>query len=163
METVEQHVDLDEVLTMGAAQAVLADWDGYFGATNNYLLYHELERDRFIWLPWGIDQTMGIQDDIFNGAVYAIDHSGSWRPNGLLHRRCQANVTCAARYLEKVEEAVDAFEALDLEASLDALYAKIEAAAFDDPDFDDAAFMDAVEDLRTFIRERHAAVRAELP
>ncbi len=160
--TIEQHVDLDEVLTMGAAQAVLADWDGYFGATNNYLIYHELERDRFIWLPWGIDQVMGIQDE-FKGVVYPIDHSGSERPNGLLHRRCQANVSCAARYIEKVAEALQVFEELDLESSLDSLYAKIEEAAFEDNGFDNARFMDAVEDLRTFIRDRPAAVRDELP
>ncbi len=161
--TLEQHVDLDQLLTVGAAQAVLADWDGYFGATNNYLIYHELERDRFIWLPWGLDQVMGLYEENFVGADYAIDHSGSNRPNGLLHQRCQANPTCAARYTAEVQEAVTAFEALDLVSSLDALYAKIEAAALEDTKIEDDSFMNAVEDLRAFIQDRPAAVRAELP
>ena len=47
-------LDLDMWLTAGAVQAIIADWDGYFGAKNNYKLYHELARDRFLLFPWGI-------------------------------------------------------------------------------------------------------------
>jgi spore coat protein CotH len=159
LEAIQQHIDLDQVLLVGAAQAVLADWDGYFGATNNYMLYHELERDRFILLPWGLDQTMG--DDV----SYAIDHSESDRPNGILHQRCQANAICAARYVEQVEAAIDAFEALDLETQLDTLFDKVEASALEDDrsGHSDQELLNAVEALRGFIQERPAEVRMQLP
>ena len=71
----EARLDLDETLLLGAAQAIIADWDGYFGARNNYKAYHELERDRFVILPWGIDQTFWPEY-----IDYAIDHSESLRP-----------------------------------------------------------------------------------
>jgi spore coat protein CotH len=162
---IEEHMDLDQVLLVGATQAVLADWDGYFGATNNFMLYHELERDRFILLPWGLDQTMGMRRPDYQGPDYAIDHSGSERPNGLIHERCQANATCAARYVEKVEEAITAFDALALETDLDALYDKIEASALEDEKsgYSDQTFLDSVEELRDFIQKRSAEVRAQLP
>ena len=156
----EAVLDLDEVLALGAAQAVLADWDGYFGARNNYKAYHELERDKFVILAWGIDQTFR-----YDKVDYAIDHSDSERPRSLVYERCAEAPACLLRYRASVKRAVDVFEGLPLEAALDAWLELAADAAAEDPrqPFSAEEREKAVSELRAFIAERPARVRAQLP
>ncbi len=162
------HLDWSEWLTLGAAQAVIADWDGYFGARNNYKLYHELERDRFLLLPWGIDQTFGITDSAADEPLfhldYRIDHGSSGREPGHVLQQCQRAPTCWERYLDAVEAAVATFEGLPLASDLDAIIAQTEAARLEDErkEHSDRATTEHRTALRTFLAERAARVRADL-
>ena len=163
-----EHLDWSEWLALGAAQAVIADWDGYFGARNNYKLYHELERDRFLLLPWGIDQTFGITDGAAGEPLfhldYRIDHSTSDREPGTVLQRCQRAPTCWGRYLDAVEAAVAIFEELPLASELDAIVAQTEAARLEDErkEHSDRTTTEYRDALRTFLAERGARVRADL-
>jgi len=162
---VEAVLDLDEVLAMGAVQAVISDWDGYFGARNNYKAYHELSQDRFLLFPWGIDQTFGIQDDVYSKLDYRIDHSNSERSRCLIYDRCEANVTCRARYNEQVALAVAVFEDLDLLAQLQVILDQVDQAAMEDTrkPYSDMTRQTSIEDLHDFLTKRAALVRAQLP
>lgn len=155
----EARLDLDEVLTLGAAQALIADWDGYFGARNNYKAYHETGRDRFVLFPWGIDQT-------FDPSLidYAIDHSQSDRPRSLIYDRCEVHPECLARYHAKVQAAVDTFVSLPMTKWLETWQAQIAAAVKLDErqDYTPAERTRAVQDLYEFVKYRANEVTAQL-
>lgn len=152
-------LDLDEVLLLGAAQAVLADWDGYFGARNNYKAYHELERDRFVIFPWGIDQTFWPEY-----VDYAIDHSQSFRPRSIVLQRCEALEACRTRYRSHVSDAVEKFSELPLAEHLETWLRETQP----DIDRDQRKPFSALEsqlaiaELRTFLSQRAASVKAQL-
>jgi len=61
-------VDLDRFITFFAAEAATLHWDGFAYHNNNAYLYARPMDGRFIFIPWGADQTLG-------GA------SGRWRGN----------------------------------------------------------------------------------
>ncbi|MBN2196801.1 MAG: CotH kinase family protein [Polyangiaceae bacterium] len=165
---VGEHLDWDEVLTLGAAQAIIADWDGYFGAANNYKLYHELARDRFLLIPWGIDQTFGTgsagRGDPLEQLDYALDHSRSNRDNGVLFRRCWEDEQCRADYLARVETVLGVWNSHPLVDELDAALALTEEARAEDArrPYDDERSASYVDGLRTFLTERGQIVEAAL-
>jgi hypothetical protein len=158
-------MDWDEVLLDGAVQAVIADWDGYFGARNNYKAYHELGRNRFVLFPWGVDQTFGIQDNVYNKVNYNIDHSNSERTRSLIYDRCARSTVCQTRYFAQVALAVDAFDRLALATMLDAILAQITPSILEDTrrPYSNATHDTGVVDLRDFLSRRSAIVRAQLP
>lgn len=156
----EQHMNLEQVLMLGAVQAVMADWDGYFGARNNYKLYHDTQSDKFVVFPWGIDQSFQ-----YLQLEYAIDHSMSNRPRSIVYDRCAYDAACVARYQDKVQSALEIFEELPLEVLLDALLAQAATAIAVDArkPYSLTEHQTAVDELRAFLHERPASVRAQLP
>ena len=161
-------LDWQEWLTAGAAQAIIADWDGYFGARNNYKLYHELGRDRFLLLPWGIDQTFGMTDGHSGERLYhldyALDGSTSEREPGVVFQNCQDDSTCWERYLDAAEAALAVWDALPLDQELDAILTLTEEARQADTrrPYGEQQNEDAVTALRSFLEQRADMVRDEL-
>ncbi len=164
MEDAQAVLDLEEFLLVGALQAVIADWDGYFGGRNNYEVYHELERDRFLLFPWGIDQSFGMRDGRFSELEYDIDGSTSQRENGLVFQRCKELPDCYAVYLDQVRRGVDAWNALELPEELDQILEQISAAAQEDArrPYSHAQMVQALDDLRVFLDGREEIVQQQL-
>ena len=104
---VESLVDMDQILSELAVEAVLWHWDGYTTA-NNYRIYHDPATGRFGMIPWGADQTL---HDEWYGPYDGI---------GELLNFCLANAGCLARYNAALLETADAFEAGGYEARMDA-------------------------------------------
>jgi spore coat protein CotH len=154
---VEAMLDLDQFLTVAAAQAVLGDWDGFFGARNNYKVYHDMQSDRFVLLPWGTDQTMDRLD-------YAVDHSNSDRRRAYFFVRCMQAPDCVDRYYAAVERVLDVWSALDLEEAMRRQWWHIAEAASDDPsrEYDGDEMRDARNDLSEFIVNREDEVREQV-
>jgi hypothetical protein len=57
---IEKVLDLDRFLTFAAMEVIMAHWDGYAMNRNNYRVFHDLESDRLIFLPHGMDQMFGV-------------------------------------------------------------------------------------------------------
>jgi len=51
-----QVLDTDRFITFLAMEVLLCHWDGYALNRNNYRLFHDLETDRLIFMPHGLDQ-----------------------------------------------------------------------------------------------------------
>jgi spore coat protein H len=51
-----QVLDTDRFITYLAMEMWLCHWDGYSLNRNNYRLYHDLDTDRMVFLPHGLDQ-----------------------------------------------------------------------------------------------------------
>jgi len=117
---VEARVNLEEVLTYLAAEALTAHWDGYRN-TNNYRIYHDPSSDRLELLPWGTDNT--------------FDRRGldPWAGEGILLTYCLANAACAARYDARLVEVADALDALGLDAEAATVAAWLRGAITEDP------------------------------
>ena len=97
----EDLVDMDELLTNMAVEALILHWDGYT-TRNNYRLYHDPRTGRFQIIPWGTDQT-------FTSLYYY-----PWSAYGRLFTFCLANEACAARYDAKLVEVSYVMEGLGL-------------------------------------------------
>lgn len=53
-------LDLDRFLSFLAMEILTCHWDGYALNRNNYRLFHDLETDRMVFLPHGMDQMFGV-------------------------------------------------------------------------------------------------------
>ncbi len=158
----ETELDLDGVLVLGAAEAWIGDWDGYFMGANNYLLYDDLGSGLHTIFPWGIDQSfMDPSFDVY-GSTGAPD--GLVRRNGWIFMRCKESPACLARYEAAVQSVVDAFSALDVEAEMDRILDQTAQAIADDTRrwYEDDWMIVQQDRFRGFIRARAAAVQAQL-
>jgi spore coat protein CotH len=56
---IEKLLDLERFLTFIAMEVIMAHWDGYAMNRNNYRVFHDLDSDRLVFLPHGMDQMFG--------------------------------------------------------------------------------------------------------
>jgi hypothetical protein len=160
----ESVIDLDQWLTVGAIQAIHADWDSYFFAPNNYNLYHDLDCDRFLLLPQGGDQAFGMLNDRFRYLRYPINGPRPPRRGGLFFRHCKVSPECYERYLGHVERTLELWESLDLPAELDRILKQIRPSVYEEKrlGYPFEQFERAVEDVRSFLHRRGRIVRGQL-
>jgi hypothetical protein len=144
-------VDAPSFLAMMAVEPLIADWDNYYKA-NNYRIYWSPKRQRWFFIPTGLDQTFTEEPTEVFGAA------------GLLFQKCLASERCTVAYVEAVRSAADRFERLDLDARIDRLIATIDDAAHADArkPHTAAAMATARAALRQFVATRADAVRADL-
>ena len=58
-ERLEQLLDVDEFLSFIAGEVLLVHWDGYgTGGPNNYRVFHDASRGKFVFIPQGLDQLL---------------------------------------------------------------------------------------------------------
>ncbi len=80
----ERIFDVDSYLKIIALDILTGNWDGPIVNKNNFYLYHDPCSDRFVYLPYDLDNTLGIDwfgidwanTDIYNWSSY----SGDYRP-----------------------------------------------------------------------------------
>ncbi|MCA9687012.1 MAG: CotH kinase family protein, partial [Myxococcales bacterium] len=120
LDVVGQYVDLDLYLTTAATGMYLGDWDGYYWSRNNYFMYRRPSDQRWVFMPWGIDQIMG-------------DHLPPFEGAGRLTQMCNASLACRQALASKYEEVVARVEALQLAAEADTLGTQLWFAAAADP------------------------------
>lgn len=53
-------MDLDRLITFVAVETATVHWDGFAGNNNNTYIYAHPKDGRFVLLPWGADQTLGL-------------------------------------------------------------------------------------------------------
>ncbi len=164
IEDAESVINLNEFLGTGAAQAIISDWDGYFGAANNYKVYHDPESDLFELFPWGLDQTLGIQDMKYNKLNYRIDGSNSDRPNGLVFERCKWNQACNTRYREAVALALSVWDSLPLTDELYTILDQSLDSILEDKrrPHSDQVVRTSIEQVERFVEQRGDIVRNQL-
>jgi spore coat protein CotH len=66
--TMEDRADLDKFFAFWAVEQATYHWDGYTTVAsfnccspNNYYVYNDLAQGKFVWLPHGADQALGLQ------------------------------------------------------------------------------------------------------
>ncbi|KAI7879856.1 coth protein-domain-containing protein [Mucor mucedo] len=69
----EEKIDVDSFLRGLALEIVISDMDGYFGMSNNYMLYDDIENERLVLSEQDLDLTMGVST--FNTSIM---HGGNY-------------------------------------------------------------------------------------
>jgi hypothetical protein len=105
--------DLEEMTRMWAVERYIGHWDGYAGVQapfrpNNYYL-HSLESGEFSMLPWGTDQTWGLDVEFDEPA------------GGVLFNRCFEDVDCAALYVDALRDVLASIAVLELDSQASCL------------------------------------------
>ena len=95
-------LDLDNVITTYALEAVTDHFDNYFFNGNNYYLYHHPGSGKFVMLPHGMDQALWWLGDPWR------------RPQGLLGIRIRSLPALDARFRQAVKRVMT--QAYDLPA-----------------------------------------------
>ncbi len=94
VERLAQVLDIDQFLSFTAMEILTVHWDGYARNRNNYRIFHDLESDRMVFLPHGLDQMFGMwkatpQDELTPMA------------KGLVARAVLGDRALRRRYLER--------------------------------------------------------------
>lgn len=117
---VDKLIDLDLFLTFAATEIYLGHWDGYAWTRNNYFIYRRESDLRWVFIPWGIDQTLNDQLDAFGG-------------QGRIQQMCAASLECRMLLATKFQEVVARVDELGLAVTAQTLADDLHAAALADP------------------------------
>ena len=55
----QQTLDVDRFITFIAMEVLVGHWDGYTMNRNNWRAFHDLDSDKIVFMPHGMDQTFG--------------------------------------------------------------------------------------------------------
>jgi spore coat protein CotH len=56
-----QTLDVERFLSYMAMDVIVCDWDGYPMNRNNYRVFHDLDANRMVFFPHGMDQMFGVE------------------------------------------------------------------------------------------------------
>lgn len=56
----ERVLDVDRFLSMMAIEMMLCHWDGYTQNRNNWRIFHDLDANKMVFIPHGLDQLFGL-------------------------------------------------------------------------------------------------------
>lgn len=107
-------LDLEEFITFAATEAFLGHWDGYCIGGNNYRLFHDISRDKMIFIPGGLDQLFVVSS--------APNYSISPVFKGLVAKNLFNIPEARRRYLQRIESlSTNEFRVAALHARVDRL------------------------------------------
>jgi hypothetical protein len=144
-------IDMDLYLTMAAVDIYIGDWDGYPVSRNNYFMYRRPSDARWVFMAWGIDQTMQDYLPAFGG-------------QGRVTAMCAASLECRAMLAEKYEEVIARVDQLGLAAEAATLGEALYDAALADPrkEYDIGAVQGTVASNIDFLTNRGPQLLAQL-
>ncbi|MBI3416568.1 MAG: CotH kinase family protein [Verrucomicrobia bacterium] len=88
-------LDVERFISLLAMEIMTCHWDGYAMNRNNYRVFHDLETDRMIFMPHGMDQMFGT----FRSNPQSTIHPGM---NGLVAEAVISTPQGRQRYLERI-------------------------------------------------------------
>jgi len=97
MARLEKVLDTDRFLSLMAMEVMQCHWDGYTMNKNNYRVYHDLDSNRMVFFPHGLDQMFGVERVGPNTPLIP-------RAEGLVARSVLQTQTGRVRYLERVSQ-----------------------------------------------------------
>jgi hypothetical protein len=170
LEVVGQQLDMDHYLSFAALGLLLGGEDSYpywLGNPNNFRLYRDPARARFVFLPWGLDRALRPRFDpgVVHAWIPALDHYHSlWDTQSVVQSGCLQSPSCRASFVARVREMTELFEQLDLASRAHELTRLVEDAVLADTrkPFDDEYAQYARELLAEYVEGRPEATRAEL-
>ncbi len=138
-------LDIDQILRIGAVNAILSNTDGIIGKDNNYYWYDRHGAGR-AYLPWDLDTTMNRSSDVFPASPYTDALFTHWRDD----------------YVAIVRALVDGPLSVQvLHAEIDRVE-QVAAAAFASDPFVVGSVDGAADDLRAFVTTRAEEIEAAL-
>lgn len=75
----ENWIHVDNAIRMLATEVAIGHWDDYWYGSNNYYLYNNQNTQRFEWIPYDVDNTLGID---FFSTDWSARHFEKWGEGG---------------------------------------------------------------------------------
>jgi spore coat protein CotH len=73
-ERLDQVLDTDRFLSMMAIEMMLCHWDGYTMNRNNWRVFHDLDANKMVFIPHGLDQVFDSGRQFDPGGRSALQH-----------------------------------------------------------------------------------------
>ncbi len=163
-------VDLDSFYTYWAVEGLLGFWDGYSGNNNNFFMYLNPETDRFHFIPWGADSLYTKHSKLEH--LYDPRAPISVKTQGLIAHRLYQLQYGRERYAAAIRDILENHwnesEMLSTTDQIEKMVTPhlIQQQQFFGDDEDRSrgrkSFADAMEETRTFIRQRRADITKEI-
>jgi hypothetical protein len=182
-DAIEELVDVDELLTYWAIEALTAHSDGYvYDITapgrvpppvrppgnprpNNFYAYHDPETDQFVFIPHGADLTFGLSAGSNNDVGPSTPVLVPPKEHATIAARMWDDPTFRDELAERIRWVLDEIwevQALTERADLLADLVRAEGLTGSRESVTMARFEDALADRKDFLTHRAEAVRAEL-
>jgi len=158
LEALGEIVDLDRFLSFWATEVLVGHWDGYAGDRNNYWFYRA-PGGRFVFLPWGTDDTFHLHDD-----PNPFDDISNPPPSVLaltaIPNRLYNTSEWRDAYVDRLQQVLEAvWDEEELLAAVDEMAAIVQRHAL--PEAAEAAAADTGR-VRKFILKRRGEILADL-
>jgi hypothetical protein len=92
---IERVLDVERFLTFMALEVIMGHWDGYSMNRNNYRVFHDLDTDRMVFLPHGMDQMFGIRRSTPTSTITPM-------MKGVVARAVMQSPDLRRRYLKRI-------------------------------------------------------------
>ena len=123
--------DVDEAMLEWAAEAMLADADGYWLGHQNFFIYDHPARG-WLWIPHDLDADINWLDPRID-PIYYWGGDPTWAPPWQHYAAVIKDADSRERYVAAVRRASDAWTAAQLPEMVDRFAAQIRDAAATDP------------------------------
>jgi hypothetical protein len=170
--TIAGLVDLNEVVKVWAASAMLPDPDSYWaGVEINYYLYDHPTRG-FLWFPYDMDMTLAVGpmdaptttvdignvDTLVNADPFTYENPDWLRER--LFKTVLSDATWCGRFLEELRAARDAYDVTLMTSQIDTWAAQIKTSVSDDPNklFSNQDHLDGIATMKATLPKRLAFV-----
>ncbi|MCK6544954.1 CotH kinase family protein [Myxococcota bacterium] len=151
LDALDPWVDVDRFTRFWATEVLVDHWDGYTGNTNNFYVYRDPATGRFEFFPWGVDGVLGSGNTPEIKSIYATS---------ALPYRLYLHPEGRAQYIAELYRLLsEVWDAEALVREVDRAAAVIAPAVLAE---DRRRVARTTELLKTWIREREGAIRAEL-
>ena len=146
-------LDMEEFITFAATESLFVHWDGYSIGGNNYRVFHDVTRDKMVFIPHGMDQLFGTSSSPTLSLTPPF--------KGLVAKALFSVPEGRRLYLARVGQfSTNEFRVAALHAGVDKMAARLRTALKDHPQR--GAWEDAVEDLKSRITGRAASVAQQI-
>jgi hypothetical protein len=162
IEELEEYLDLEQALPVFAAEAIIPDSDGMWAGGLNFFIYDDPLRDKFVMLPWDLDNTFERFNDAPNGDYPSNPDPVVWeKPTS--HGRPWYDLALSdpewfAYYLESIEQQFESgYNVEELHLKIDTWTAQIQDSVFEDTNkpYSNDLYLDKVAELHDFVQARH--------
>jgi len=150
----EEVLDIEHFISFSAIENLIVHWDGYTIGCNNYRLFHDVARDKMVFIPQGLDQLFGVSSSPELSVTPPL--------KGLVAQALLSVPEARARYLKRLDDlSAKEFRLEALHSRVDRLAAQLRPSLAKVPHLR-SEFDQAVNDLKGRIAERTASVAQQL-
>jgi hypothetical protein len=162
IEELETYLDLEQALQVFAADALIPNSDGPWAGGYNFFLYDDPLRNKFVLLPWDLDNTFERFNDPPDGEYPPNPDPVVWEKENThgrpLYELALEEPEWFDYYIESLEMQFESsYGVEELHAKIDTWTAQIQEAVFEDPNkwYSDEEYLAEVKNLRDYVEARN--------
>lgn len=163
IEELETYFDVEQALTVYAAEAILPDSDGGWAGGWNFYLYDDPLSGEFKLIPWDMDSTFDRFNDGSKGEYPDNPDPVVWHKTARYHGRVWYDLALEDEdwfwtYIETIGDQFEAaYDVSVLHEKIDTWTDQIKESVLEDSNkpFTNKRYLDEVEDLKDFVEARH--------